>query len=71
MLDSIGLGQFLFSFGIISGVVFSVLVFVCLKMFFKMSLLWASVLGVCSGILGFLASPYIFYIFLRVMGYSL
>lgn len=71
MIDSIGLGEFLLRFGVIVSAVFFIAGFILLKMFFKKNILWSSIFGICLGILGFFASPYIFLIFLKLQGYSL
>ena len=71
MLDSIGLGGFLFSFGLLCGATFFVAFFLFSKVLLKKSTLLSSLLGVGFGILGFFASPYIFLVYINAVGYSL
>jgi len=71
MIDSIGLGGFLFSFGLLCSLVFFLATFVFVKVFLKLSILWSSIIGISLGVLGFVISPYIFLILLKVGGYSL
>ena len=64
MLSTYGFGLHIFKFGLLCAAIFFVLAFVFVKFVLKKSMSWTVVASVVSGILGFLASPYLFYYFI-------
>ena len=71
MIDSIGLGQSLVSFALLCGFICFALVFSISEIILKKGFLFSISLGVCFGIFGIFASPYIFSLYLKIAGYAL
>jgi|GEM_PF-3274421 len=67
-----GLGEFVFNIALVSGVVFSVAICTILRYLFDRSWMLSITIGAVVGlVLGFFASPYIFFLYLDFRGISL
>jgi hypothetical protein len=66
------LGEFVFSIALVSSLAFFVIVCGATRFLFRRGWIFSIIVGaVCGLLLGFLASPYIFMLYLDFRGYSL
>jgi hypothetical protein len=71
MIDAIGLSDFLLETAILWGLIFLVLSLFLFKVLLKKSLVSSIWISIIFAIIASISSPFLFYAYIRLMGYSL